>query len=170
MGGQKGSRPLDEVHILDAANSVLLVLDSNIHDANNSLLETVTIQQLIHEWECQESTHGFSSVPEKLAILTGRFHVIEGALVKRHLEIIPNQQIFIPTYDADGFHTSCFRLNSYIEHGGEDLHSGHYTAVLNFNQNMWRADDNAEMCMLSERQVKDGFSRSYLFFYMREGV
>ena len=159
---------LETVQILDAADSVILVLDSNVRDADDSLLETVTIQQLIHEWECQESTHGFSSVPEKLAILAGRFQMVDGRLVKRHLHILPNQKIYILTYAADVFCTSGFRLNSYIEHGGEDLHSGHYTAVLHFNNTIWKADDNATMSLMNEQQVRDGFSRTYMFFYNRE--
>ena len=159
---------LETVQILDAADSVILVLDSNIRDADNSLLETVTIQQLIHEWECQESTHGFSPVPEKLATLAGRFQMVDGRLVKRHVHIIPNQKIYIPTYAADVFCTSGFRFNSYIEHGGEDLHSGHYTAVLHFNNTMWKADDNATRSLMNEQQVRDGFSRTYMFFYNRE--
>ena len=159
---------LETVRILDAADSDILVLDSNIRDAYDSLLETVTIQQLIHAWECQESTHGFSSVPEKLVILAGRFQMVDGRLVKRHLQIVPNPKIYIPTYAADVFCTSGFRLNSYIEHGGEDLHSGHYTAVLHFNNIMWKADDNVTMSPMNEQQVRDGFSRAYMFFYNRE--
>ena len=132
-GARRAQGPgLETVQVLDAANSVMLVFDSDIRNADNQLLETVTIQQLIHEWECQEGTRGFSSVPEKLAILDGRFHMVGDTLVKRHLQIIPNHQIFTPTYDAAVFRKGGFRRSSYIEHGGEDLNSGHYTAVLHF--------------------------------------
>ena len=88
--------------------------------------------------------------------------------MKTHLNIIPNHRIFIPTYDGADLHASGYLLNSFVELGGEDLHTGHYTAVLKDPQGFWRADDNAEMTLMSEQHLSSSYSRSYLFFYIRE--
>ena len=158
---------LEAVQILDAATSVLLILDSNVRDAHGQPLESVSLQQMLHAWECQESTHGFCVTPERLAILAGRFHMERGRLRKRHLHIIPNERIYVPTYDGAVFHTSGYLLNSYVEHEGEDLHTGHYTAVLRDQHEYWKANDNVPISRMSELQKRGSHSRSYLFFYSR---
>ena len=90
-----------------------------------------------------------------------------GRLKKRHLHIIPNERIYVPTYDGSIFHINRYLLNSYAEHEGEDLHTGHYTAVLRDQYEYWKANDNVPISRMSELQKRDSPNRSYLLFYNR---
>ena len=125
------------------------------------------LQSLVADWHrCVDRFHGLEVAPPVLALQLHRFQQQRGAVVKNHGKALLDDVIRVPIFRGRG---SCtvqhqpYTLTAFIEHHGDTLTSGNYTATL-VQENFWRCDDGR--IAQARRALTDQQLRNcYVLFY-----
>ena len=103
------------------------------------------VQSLIDFWSgAQESIHALLHAPNILMLQLDRFHNRLGRVHKRQDAVEVNREIMVPFFADHRLYIELahYRLVATIMHHGSHPRTGHYTAYLLSEGQLWSCDDN----------------------------